>query len=381
MPVIWKIRVKDEDGTLVAELDDFRRLMVQRRVNAPGQIVLAMNGNDSRTADFQLDGQVEAWRRDQTVGLQWYAEHETFFRSLVDETDDRGYRTFTAYCAGYLDLAAREPIAYPAGTSYTRKSGDGSLVMRRFVNENIGPGANSVDRYWDGTQPGLTIGSTPTAGYTWSGQRTAKNLLETLQEIGDATFTDFDIVGTAPDTYEFRTYPGQRGTDRTTSGLDAATGLNSAGNAPLIFAQELGNMRRPRYVFSHSEEVNTVAALGPGEGRERLVTVRYNIPAVNASKRNRRAIARDARQQYSVSEREALGDSILQARQARQELTFEVIQLPGCYYGIHYTLGDFITARYAGVTFDKRIVGVTINVEAANRGLIETIDLDLADIS
>lgn len=380
MPVIWKIRVKNESGTLVAELDDFRRLLVQRRVNAPGQIVVAMNGDDPRTALFELDGQVEAWRRDQTVGLEWYTEHETFFRTLVDETDDRGYRTFTAYCAGYLDLAAREPIAYPAGTSYTRKTGDGSRVMRRFVNENIGPGANNSERYWDGTQAGLVLGSTPDTGYTWSGQRASKNLLETLQEIADGTFADFDIVGTGPNTYAFETFPGQRGTDRTITGLDAATGLNSAGNAPLIFAQELGNMRRPRYVFARQDEVNTVALLGPGEGRERLITVRQNAAAVNASGRNRRAITRDARQQFSEAEREALGDAILQARQARQELSFEAIQLPGCYYGLHYTLGDKITARYASVTLNKRIVGVTIAVEPTNSGLIETVNLELADV-
>ena len=380
MPVVWKVRVKNESGVLVAELDDFRRLSVQRRVNAPGMITLAMNGNDSRVQLFELDGQVEAWRRDQTVGLQWYAEHETLFRSLVDETDDRGYRTFTAYCAGYLDIAAREIIAYRAGTSYTRKSGDGSLVMRRYVNQNIGTSANSTDRFWDGVQAGLTVGATPTAGYTWSGQRSSKNLLETLQEIGDATFCDFDIVGTGANTYEFQTFPGQRGTDRTITGLDAATGLNGAGNAPLIFSQELGNMRRPRYTFARQDEVNTVAVLGPGEGLDRIITVRANVAAVNASNRNRRAIARDGRQQFTSDERNALGDGVLQARQARQELSFEAIQLPGCYYGLHYTLGDKITARYAGVTFNKRIVGVDINVEPSSGGLVETINLVLADV-
>lgn len=388
MPVAYKVRLRDADGVLLAEIADWRTLAYRHRVNAPGNAVLRIDGNSPKAALFALDGQLEIWRTVPDWGIPWYREWEGFFRTLTDDTGSDGRRTFTAYHAGYLDMAAREIVAYRAGNTYSEKSGSGAQVIYEYANENIGPGANAATRYWDGRQPGLVMGAAPAAGTTWDGARAARNLLDVLQEIATQTGVDFDIVGTGPDAYAFNIYAGQRGYDRTTAGLVAATGANGAGYAPVIFSLALGNMEQPMYSLARSDEVNTVAVLGPGEGVDRIVEVRQTPLAVNASKRNRRAISRNASTETTIAQLDAVGDAILQARQAVEKLSFRAIQTPGSHYGPAgynplqprgaYWWGDRVTGVYHSHSTNERIIGVDVSVKASGgTEPIEDIDLVL----
>lgn len=387
MPVAYKARIKDEDGALVAETADWRSLAYRHRVNSPGNAVIVIDGHSPLAGLFELDGQLELWRTVPEWGIPWYKEWEGLFRTKVDSTGADGLRALAGYYAGYLDLAAREIVAYRANNAYSAKSGVGAQVLYDYANENIGPAANAAARYWDGRQPGLVMGAAPAAGSAWDGARAGRNLLDVLQEIATATGVDFDILGIGPDTYVFNIYAGQRGWDRTTAGLTSATGLNASGYAPVIFSLGFGNMEGPVYSLARSNEVNTVAVLGPGEGADRIVEVRATPGAVNASKRNRRAISRNASTETTVAELDAVGDAILQARQAVESLSFRAIQTPGSHYGPadydptkpggSYWFGDRVTGRYYTHRVDERIIGVDVTVQANDQGPVETVDLVL----
>lgn len=374
MAVRYHCNLKDQAGVEVALFDDWRRLIYRHRVNHPGSCVFAINGNDTRRELFLPDCQFQVWRSDKENGIPWYLEWEGLFITPLRNTGGDGDKTFTGYFAGYGDLLTRRINAHKATTAGADKSGIASTVMIEFARENAGDLATVAHaRLIGGVTPGLGFGADPIAGGTWSGARAFDNLLEILQGIAQASGVDFDVVGVGPALFEFRTYAGQRGTDRTVTGLSATTARNGAGYAPVVFAPELGNMVTPSYALSRDGSVNRAFALGQGDGELRDVVVRANQPDQVVSPFNLREAARQATDEDTTAGLRAVADEILFKLQPRESFNFSVLQTGGALYGVvapgpgklgvtYYTWGDRVTARYDTIERNKRLVGVEISI-------------------
>lgn len=368
----YKVRLKDQTGTQVAEFDDWRDLRFRHRVNYPGFCNFVINGDDSRRALFELDGQLEVWRSYPEYGIEWYIEWEGFCRTPYRYTDNDGQRFYGIYAVGYLDLLARRIIAARAESSRAEKSGIGDTVIHDYVYENAGPGATvAAGRLLkSGVFPGLTISGTAASTISWSGSRSFDNLLEAIQEIGQYTLVDFDIIGTGPATFIFKTYPGQRGRDATSDTVHT--------DGPVIFSLDRGNMSQAQYSLARTDEVTAVFVLGPGKGPNRLVNLVGNPGRLNESPWNDREIARNANNLQTLAARQKLGETILAQRQPQESFTFKVLQVPGSLYGLHYTWGDYVTGVYDDIVRDKRIIGVDIAIEDDGQ---ESINCNLQDVA
>jgi hypothetical protein len=250
--------------------------------------------------------------------------------------------------------------------------------MKEYVNENAGPGATLIPRLLEsGVTTGLSIEADAAAGAVWSGAEAFKNLLSTLQKISKAVSLDFGIVGIGAALYEFRVKTSPWGSDRTNVGLVHATGLNGAGNAPVVFALEFGNMINPVYSLSRSSEVTAVISEGQGLGGNRLLTLRTNAGAIAESPWNLRESSRGASDEYTTAQQNSGGDAYLEDNQAKEVFTFDVMQIPSCLYGREYFFGDLVTARYKTIERQKKIIGVNITLENGR----EDIELELSDVN
>ena len=178
-------------------------------------------------------------------------------------------------------------------------------------------------------------------------------------------------------TYEFRVFDGQR-TDRSLTDLDPITGLNSAGNAPVIFALGFSNMALPLFSINRSTEANAVYALGQGEAGSRTVVLRQDLAAIADSPINRIEIIKNATQEDSTAGLDSVGDEALTENQKKETLRFNALQIEGTFYGKDYFWGDLITARYRTNEFNKKIVDVRVVVSNTQAG--ENITLEFADI-
>ncbi len=365
MPTTYHVWLKNVAGSRVAVLDDWVSLTYTRRVNSPGQYTLTINGDDPKVDLFELDGQVEVWRADLANGIDWYRDFEGLHRQEIREYLARGEHRYTSQGRGYLDLLARRIIYAAAGSAGADKTGAAETVAKAFVDEQAGAGA-AVARQ----TTGLTVQADGATGNTVTMKRAYRNLLEVLQEIALVGGGDFDLVGTGGATFEFRWYNGQLGSDRTVG--------NIGGLAPVIFSLAHGNMAQPRYTLDRLDEVNAVYVGGQGEGATRTVEPRVDAVAMAASTWNRREAFRDARNEDAVGGLQSKGDAYLAEQQARQSLTFDVLQVPACLYGKHYFLGDLVTARFGTVEVDKKVIQVTVNV--ATGGQRESITVELADV-
>ena len=376
----YKVRLKNQSGSLVAEFDSWRSLSFSHLINAPGSCRLEIDALDSRADLFELDGQIEVWRRNLDVGLDWYIEWEGFHRTGNDLVQQDNRQSFVSYSAGYLDLLRRRHIMYLAGTSQSAKSGVGETVIKSYVDQNAGLAAliaNGRLGNIDGNFSGLTIETDQGFGDSWEGARAFKNLLTTIADIAIETNVDVELVGTGAATYQFKVHDKQIGLDRTTVGL-TTSGLNAAGNVPVIFSLAFGNMAMPLLSINRSTEANAIFVLGQGEEDNREIVFRQDDIAIADSPWNQIELVKNATQESTTSGLNSVGDEALVEHQKKETINFIALQLESIFYGKDYKWGDLITARYKDLQFNKKIVDVRIVVSKTQEG--EQINLEFADI-
>jgi len=371
----YQVRLKNQGGSVVAIFDDWSFLSFSHEVNGPGTHRFVIRGDDDRIDLFELDGQLEIWRSDLANDIDWYLEKESFHRTQLRQTFENGRKHFTSFGRGYLDLLNRRHILYNAGNAYSSKSGAGETVIKAYVDENAGPSANDVNRLRNGVFAGLSIQADAANGTNWDGARAYANLLYSCAEIARETLVDFDVIGVGAALYEFRVYNGQRGSDRSTDGLDPATGLNGAGNVPVLFSLGYGNMGEPSYSSARVGEGNVVAVLGGGLEDDREVVIREDVSAVADSPWNDIEMTRQGGDQ-STSELNSIGDEMLKKFQAEEAFSFAPLQVPSTLYGKDYFLGDLITGVYDDISRDKKILSVNISVDENG----EKISIDIGDV-
>ncbi|MBX6770892.1 MAG: hypothetical protein IRY83_04150 [Chloroflexi bacterium] len=357
MSAEYRLDLHTAAGVKVAEITDFLMLSYSRRVNAPGLLTVTLRGDHPALTSLELDGQAIVYRRNPTMGLgTWTADFWGLWRYQERRYTD--HDTVELRFPGILSLLARRIVAWAAGT--TNRSSfqnvKAETVMKTLVSYNAGANATTANgRIRNGAITGLTVETDQARGNTISRDCAYRNLLEVLQELAPIAGGDFDLVKTGTQAWEFRWYTGQRGTDRT---------------ATLLFALERGNMAEPRFAHDRLDERTVAIVGGQGEGVDRAVVVRTGA---DYAATNDIEVFVDARSESTTDGLDAKGDAKLFDVRARPTFKFSILQTPACYYGVHYFLGDLVTARYRDIQTTQKIVGVSVSLD---RDGAEKIDVE-----
>jgi len=343
MTATWQIRLKNMAGALVAIIDDYESLSLLRRVNGMGAYALRMNGNDEKCGLFELDGQIEFWRRDAANGIDWYKEFEAFHRTPAWHFSPEDKLVFESTGPGYAELLARRVVQDKTGTAEATKAGVAETIVKAFVNEQCGPGAGAR------AQAGLAIQADAATGNVIRLARPFRYVLEVAQEAADIGGGDFAVVGTGAATFEFRWYDGQLGTDRSST---------------VIFALERGNMAEPELCVDRLNEVTAVLVGGQGSESDRETLWRTDAARIAESTWNRREQFINDSNEPVIAGLQDKGDVALEAGRPKNPLTFKPLQTPACLYGLHYFLGDLVMARFLTVETKKKMVEVRFTIDA-----------------
>lgn len=386
-PARSEVRLFSPAGAQVAIFDTWRSLQYQHKLNGSGFFTFIIDANDAKRALFEENGQFEVWRWIPGA-LDPYLEFEGLIENPDDSLFSNGNFQFTSIGSGYNTMLGRRIVAYTDATVFSQKTAVAAeTAMKEYVNENCTTNADASRE--EGTQadaeiPGLTVQANTAQGATWSGERSGKGVLSTLQEIAIFAFNqndnvDFQVVGTrasnlGPTTYEFRTFPSQLGDDRTTAGLDPATGKNGAGNDPHVFSPDNDNVKNMRYSQKIRGSGTAVYVWGNGSGA--LRTFGY---AEDATKTGlaRREVMRGGGSQDTDAERDALAAEWLEALTAQEIFNFAPSEVAASRYNIHWFFGDKVTAKLGDIERDKKITAVTIT----NSDKVETIQVEFTDVS
>lgn len=360
MATQYLINILDHAGEKIAVIPSWNSLTLEETINGFHTHTLSMNLDDPGVQYFAKDRFVQVMRRTDTI--DWYQEYIGFHRTPSSQITEARNRLFTSYGRSMEDLLARRTNAWRAPHEYTGPADD---VMKQVVRENCGPDATVLNgRIRNGNFTGFEVAANSSQAANWHGGRSYRNVLEILKEIALASNVDFTVdfippTSTTPVGFRFTTHYPQLG--------DIVN---------LRFGPEYGNVERPQYTASATEEVTVLLVAGSGQEAAR------NIQVVESAARletpwNDIELSRDDRNETDAAGLISVGNSELNKLAEHHSFTFALLQTPATQYGRDYRLGDIISVRFGDVVHSHKIVGVRIGVSRDNT---EEIVCDFGDL-
>lgn len=368
-------RLKKQDGTNAAWVDDWDYLEFEKTVNGEGYFIMAQRGDDERIDLFELDGQLEVWRSIPGVALDWYREFVGLFQNVTKETQANGKTVWVATGAGPNTLLERRVIAYEKDSAGASKIGAGESVIKAYVEENLGILATVANgRAANGVCPRFSVEPDSGAGASWEGERSWRKLADVVREIAKATDIDFEILHSYdPEQgvlYNFITHEDYLGDDRTYKDINPNTGRKMNGFLPVLFSVPKATVQQIRYSYERIAEITRAFVVGESGGVE--LPVYRESDLIGDSPWNLKENAKRGFNQATLDQLYTQADEELAAGEPRETFTFTPMQQPSLLYGRDYFLGDFVSAMYGTILRDKRITGVRARVEKFTEALTLT---------
>lgn len=360
----YQVRLLSPSGTYIKDLSAFSMLQWTRAENKVGVAELWIPAQKINPSFLQVDQQIEIER---DGGILNETSYFLRFAEYYEQTDGAKIAHLLGYDANYL-LASRI-IAYYAGSTQSTKTDYSDDMMKEIVDENL---VNPTDA--DRDVPNFTIASDLSAGPSIDMAMARDNVLSACQDICElatdrGTYSCFDVVRAARNTFQFRTYTGQRGLDHTSGG---SAGLR-------LIGPQYGNLQNAKIVlFDRKEERNVAYAGGQLKGVDREVEEVENTTRSSASPYNRREVWVDARNvvEGDTATLQDKGYQALEKYKPTQTLTGNLVDTKGFRFGIHYGFGDLVTATAFGYTVDCHINAMSAVVAplgALSNGQFETL--------
>jgi len=363
----WYGIVYAPSGGFVGSLQCWISLTLKHTVNAPTVGSLVLDGRDPIIQYLNLDSHVWIYRSNPLLGIKYYREAALFHRSPDQTWDERAQYSYTSALIGYEELLSRRILMGGADEAYCTGSYSAERAMKKIVETQCGI-AGTRTLATTSRISGLSVSPSADRGQVWSGYQFDSSVLSYLQEIAEARSMALKVSSSTPAAFVFDAYPIPFGADRTTPVV--ANGRNAAGNIPVIFSEQRGNVSKIRYRHVRDQEGNVVLSRDSGYMK--------STAAATDSPWNAREVAVSISADESA---DSAADFRLSSMAAREELELDIIQLPNCCYGKDYFLGDWVSVYVANLdrVFTKVITGVTIKLERNESQLDETVFVECGD--
>lgn len=369
MSTRYTCRIADPFGTPLAEVANFADPVggggaaLEYALNV-GQIgLLQLTVPATFNADlFRLDGRIGVWRA--INGRPPKLDGQAIFLIRKWRYTDQDT---TIWAVHANELLRRRIVAYAAGSSYSSKiaaTAAGNLI-KAFARENLGSSISGANRDGADTQTDISAYLTTQIdlgdGASLATQDARRNLFDVVRELQDAsttagTYLAAEIVAPTESTLELRTYATQRGVDHRAGTVQ-----------PVILSPQRGSLANCALTVDRMDEVTVAICGGTGEGVQRLIATSIDTTRMGESPLNRRELFGD----YSnISDAAALqdkADALVRAGRPRIEFVGDLQETDGATRGIHYDLGDQVTAEFRQQQYDVRldVIGVRVGGGAA----------------
>lgn len=357
----YEIWLLSDAGSRLLLLDRLHSLEYSQAVNEVGAIIVGLPDDFDETY-LAADRIIEVWR--QPEGGMLALEHAYFIRRWIDRTDGNGKRTLEVHGVGGNDLLARRIVAYTAGSAQAQQTDQADDMCKVIVRQNMGASVVDTARDWDSTlftvQGDLAAGPSMTKGFAW------RRVIDILQDIAQAARTAgtrvyWDVVPLAAGAFEFRTYGGQRGLDRT----------YPSGSNPILFGLEYGNLSEAQVDRDYSDEVTFVYGEGQGEGADRIQQTAEDTARSGRSIWGRREALADGRNESATAGVLAGAQARLDEGRPKIRFSGRLVDSAATKYGRDWWFGDKLTAVYRGQMYSAQARVVHISVDGDGKETIE----------
>ncbi len=311
---------------------------------------------------FKVDGRIGIWRS--INGRPPALDGDAIYLIRRMQFNPDNTTTVTAWHS--KSLLQRRILAYYAGSSYTDKPATvADNLLKIFWNQNMGSGIVDADRIgaetqanvlaYLGLQANLSAAPAIAKACAW------RNLFDVAVELCEAsavagTYLTFDVVAPAEGTLELRTYTGQRGVDR-----------RAGSGQAVILSPARGNLENVTIVEDYSQETTFAIAAGQGEKETRLTATASDAARMAVSPFGRIERFVDMSNVDDATQLQDEADAALWY--GRPTITFsgDLVETPGTTRGIHFDLGDIVTAEAHGRQYDMRIDLVDVTVQGGDQ--------------
>lgn len=372
------------DGVYLDSINDFVRLECTLAEMQIGTLVLDIPGVGHDATLFARGGRIAYYRSPVATlssGLFRLVGNTTWLIARRQRAVNRNYEQMIRITALHPNvLLAARVVAYNEGSAEADKTDFADDMIKAYVRENF-VSATDTARNWASTR--FAVETDRSAAPSVVKQASYRTVLTTCQEIAAAaatagTYTGFEMystVETGP--YTLRTYTGQRGQDR-----------SSTGGKPLILALTKGSLNSVELDEDWTEIVTAVYAGGSGKKSERVVSsAALDAAGIAESPYGRVEWFQNA---SSVDDTAALDDEAartLREKRARILFTGDTVDTEYATFGEEYDWGDKVIGEYTDLRvarvsqFDCRVDPVRIAVERGvdeeSGQFVETETLDI----
>lgn len=345
----WELWLDDPLGNRLSLLNkSVVEFWLSRVLNDIGEFQTVLRGNFDQSLLLE-DGLIEFWRAPAGGALRWVGVGKV--RKILFSDNENGKEIITVSGPDGIDLLQTRIVAYAAGSAQAEKTGPADDLLKAIVRENMG--SMATDSVRNLTELGLSVAADLGLAPSVTKAFAHKPVLSVLQEISAAsrekgTGLYFDVVPSdLPNgavTFEFRTYTGQRGVDR-----------SSNSNNPIYFGKKWKNLTNPVLEYDYLNEWNYVYAGGQGEGAGRKIIEVLDAGRIGNSPWNRREKFVDARNEMTDPGVTARGQSELSAGRPRVRFSGDLLDSRTARYGIDWEFGDRASIEYQGRQIDGMI--------------------------
>lgn len=355
--------LRNQIGTIIDHPNDFFSLAYTQKDKEIGTLTITLPieyyFNYHITRDFVL----EVWRKPDTGNL--YLEFDTvwFIRRVDLILDKNGNLVLKLKAYDAKSLLRRRTVLFAAESTQAQKTAPADNMAKDIVTENT---------VYPRNFPNFTVQNKIGAGNTLSKGFSNRNVFEVIKEITETSsnggnFITFDIYCTSglTNTFEFRTYKGQRGIDRSNFSI-------------VILDTALGNLVNITRAFDYTDEVTAAVAGGSGQGSERVISPVQISNSAYASNYNYIEAFIDARSNADLTSITNEAQSYLRSNRGKQIFTATIQDTPVFLYGVNYNYGDIVPVQFIGEYINCRINAISVVIEKNEEKVLaqlESVDL------
>jgi hypothetical protein len=360
-----------QSGVRYDILDDWSTIQYTLQTNiATGMTAsIGFDGTNARIAAIRPDTRIEIWRR--TAGGAWKLEGDTAFlvRRPRYTYSRSGGELQVLDCLSADFLISGRDVAYNAESSQAKKSGAADDALKALVRDNLGSSAiaaRDLSAYL-AVAADVGLGPSLTAmDVGWHKLDSAfSDIVKNASEQGTNLYWQIVALPTAANghTFEFRTYTGYRGVDRSDPG--------TIGN-PVRFGPQYGNVDNVDLEWDYTQEATVCYALGTGQGAN-LVTASYEDTVRSArSPFGRREVTRNAR--TSTDTLADVAKAGCNAGRPVRRVRADLIDTDGTSYGRDWQWGDVVVGTFRGETDTYRVEAVSVSVDKKKETVTARLD-------
>jgi hypothetical protein len=370
---VVEIYLDSPDGVRIALLDQVTSYDYSLLVNEPGPFSIRLPYNFDRSM-IGADYIIEIWRG--IEGSNLLMDYCGFIRTLVFG-DENGvpYTEISGFST--MELLTRRTARDNGATVNTTLTNDADDLLKAIFIDQFG--ADSIAaRNLTAVAGGVTVQSDNAAAPSQTKEFKHKNVLEVMQEIAQAskeagTELYFDVepvidsITTGTLGFIFKTYIGQRGSDRT---FDS--------NNPVYIGPDWENLVNGSLVYDYSNEINVVTVLGKGDGPGQETVERTDPTRIATSIWNRREGIKTASNAASgdTAALNAEGDAFLNENKPKLHFTGDIQETQSFRYVYNWSFGDRVTIQYCGMEKDANVNKVFVSKGAGAEVITARMEVD-----